>query len=220
MQQVAKYCKIISIQIPHSSKTTGLEYSKTTRLDVISYNMQVAKKCALFLWNGPTLTNKMHQAKLCTICLEKEDGGLGLKDMRKWNVAANMGSVFKLARKEDGLWVDWVWKHHLKGKFLWTMSIPQDCSWVWRSVLKSRSDAAKYIKYTIADGVKTLLWHDLWCEASPLKNDVEAFTAWEGSFDNEATVDSLITNYRRSPCNVNTRMIAFRPVVDQNISRT
>ncbi|KAF5199001.1 Cytochrome p450 76ad1 [Thalictrum thalictroides] len=151
----------------------------------------LAKKCALFLWNGPTLTNKMHQAKLSTICLEKEEGGLGLKDMRKWNVAAYMELVFKLARKEDGLWVDWVWKH-----FMWTMSIPQDCSWVWRSVLKSRSDAAKYIKYTIADGVKTLLWHDLWCEASPLKNDVEAITAWEGCFDNEATVDSLITSGR------------------------
>ncbi|KAF5186580.1 RNA-directed DNA polymerase (reverse transcriptase)-related family protein [Thalictrum thalictroides] len=67
----------------------------------------LVKKCALFLWNGHTPTNKMHQAKLSIICFEKEEGGLGLKDMRKWNVAAYMGLVFKLARKEDGLWVDW-----------------------------------------------------------------------------------------------------------------
>ncbi|KAF5186026.1 hypothetical protein FRX31_024386 [Thalictrum thalictroides] len=83
----------------------------------------------------------MHQAKLATICLVKEEGSLGIKDMRKWNQIAYMGLVFMLAKRAGSLWVQWVWNQHLQGKYLWTMSMPQDCSWVWRSVLKTREEA-------------------------------------------------------------------------------
>ncbi|KAF5189310.1 hypothetical protein FRX31_021103 [Thalictrum thalictroides] len=57
----------------------------------------LARKSVLFLWNGPIVSNKMHQAKLATVCLTIEEGGLGIKDMRKWNQTAYMGLVFMLA---------------------------------------------------------------------------------------------------------------------------
>ncbi|KAF5203741.1 RNA-directed DNA polymerase (reverse transcriptase)-related family protein, partial [Thalictrum thalictroides] len=121
----------------------------------------LAKKCAIFLWNGTSMGRKLHQAKLSTICLRKEEGGLGISNMKIWNQAAYLGLVFKIAAKGSSLWVQWAWEHHLKNKFFWTMNIPADCSWVWRCVLKAREKAAEFITYLLADGKLTFLWHDI-----------------------------------------------------------
>ncbi|KAF5207614.1 hypothetical protein FRX31_002799 [Thalictrum thalictroides] len=73
----------------------------------------LARKSVLFLWNGPVVSNKMHQAKLATVCLTKEERDLGIKGMRKWNQAAYMGLIFMLARKSNSLWAQWVWNQHI-----------------------------------------------------------------------------------------------------------
>ncbi|KAF5198596.1 hypothetical protein FRX31_011817 [Thalictrum thalictroides] len=59
----------------------------------------LAKKGAIFLWNGTSMGRKLHQAKLSTICLRKEEGGLGISNMKIWNQAAYLGLVFKIAAK-------------------------------------------------------------------------------------------------------------------------
>ncbi|KAF5191100.1 RNA-directed DNA polymerase (reverse transcriptase)-related family protein, partial [Thalictrum thalictroides] len=156
----------------------------------------IAKKCAAFLWNGPDMGNKMHQANLHTICLPKDKGGLGITDLKLWNEAAYLGLVFKVVSKESSIWVDWVWAQHLRTKKFWTMDIPQDCSWVWRSILHARVQAAVFIKYILTNGATTSLWHDLWCSLSPLWKHSEARRIWGSSFHTDATVAELITHHQ------------------------
>lgn len=59
----------------------------------------------------------------------------------------------------------------LSKKYLWTMESKKDCSWVIKGPLKHRKEAPKIIRYTVTNGRDTYLWHDLWCDSSPLLED-------------------------------------------------
>lgn len=61
----------------------------------------------------------------------------------------------------------------MKRKHFWTIEEMLDCSWSLRGLLKHRKLARKLIKYTIANGADTFLWHDLWADSAPLLEDVE-----------------------------------------------
>ncbi|KAF5190458.1 Detoxification-like protein [Thalictrum thalictroides] len=104
--------------------------------------------------------------------------------------------------------VHWVWQQLLRGKYLWTMTPPQDCSWVWRCLLKSREEARKFVKYSLVNGNDTLLWHDLWCHASPLLFNQDALQEWGLTFPKDAkflaghTCEHLL----HTLCNSNKRM--------------
>lgn len=47
----------------------------------------------------------------------------------------------------------------IEGKCLWTIKIPQDCAWGWRSILKIRQEARQLVSFEVGDGSKISLWH-------------------------------------------------------------
>ncbi|KAF5186913.1 reverse transcriptase, partial [Thalictrum thalictroides] len=155
---------------------------------------KVQKLCVKFLWSGPAMANALHQANVKSLTLSKLEGGLGITDMIKWSKAAYMGLVFKLVNAENSLWAQWSWTQHLRGKFFWTAKVPKDCSWVWRHILNSRAEAMKYINYNISNGRNTLLWHDPWCEFSPLIECADALAEWQQKFPLDTKVEVLITD--------------------------
>ncbi|XP_043721016.1 uncharacterized protein LOC122668529 [Telopea speciosissima] len=63
---------------------------------------------------------------------------------------------------QDRLWVNWVQQRYLKQESLWTVKGLNNCSWVWRKVLKYRDKALPFIKTIIGDGSATKLWLDNW----------------------------------------------------------
>lgn len=70
------------------------------------------------------------------MCRPKKEGGLGIKDCSKWNVAAIGKLVRDLASKVDTLWVRWVNHVYLKGTSWWEFSPPNDACWVFRKICK------------------------------------------------------------------------------------
>ncbi|KAF5175420.1 Ribonuclease h domain [Thalictrum thalictroides] len=115
---------------------------------------QLSQLCAKFLWSGPGLENKMHHSNLRKLELKKECGGLGLRNFMASNEAAYQGLVFNIACRKPTLGVKWIWTSKIKSKGFWTMTIPNDVSWVWRAVLKTRELARKNIKFLIANGIR------------------------------------------------------------------
>ena len=39
-----------------------------------------------------------------------------------------------------------------RGKYFWTIKVPQDCTWGQRAVLKLRSEVTRFIKFDVGDG--------------------------------------------------------------------
>lgn len=44
----------------------------------------------------------------------------------------------------------------------WHISIPADCSWIWRKILKLRPIALNFLNYSVGNGNFFSLWLDPW----------------------------------------------------------
>lgn len=56
-----------------------------------------------------------------TMCLEKQFGGLGLRDTKTWNEALLTKTLWNIHSKKDSLWCKWVHHIYIKGGSLWTI---------------------------------------------------------------------------------------------------
>lgn len=59
--------------------------------------------CRSFMW-----TSKHHPISWNTVCSPIEDGGMGIRDLRAWNKALLMKTLWNIHMKKDTLWVKWV----------------------------------------------------------------------------------------------------------------
>jgi hypothetical protein len=75
-----------------------------------------------------------------------------------WSLFARFGSI----------WVAWVRENLLKGRSFWRVSIPQNCSWSWRKILKLRDIAKNLVKFEVGNGDNINLWLDSWHPSSIL----------------------------------------------------
>lgn len=78
--------------------------------------------CRKFLWcdkPSPISWNK--------VCLQKEEGGLGLHDLKIWNLAFISKILWDIHSKRDSLWIKWVCGIYLNSLDLWDWSLkPRD----------------------------------------------------------------------------------------------
>ncbi|KAF9623211.1 hypothetical protein IFM89_000052 [Coptis chinensis] len=111
---------------------------------------------------------------------------------RDWNRATISGLVYKLATKQDNLWVKWMWANKIKSNNFWTMTIPKDCSWSWRNILDRRVNTQKMVKKRITDGTSTSFWHDPWLGGPLLAKRVDASIKEASGIHDQATVSTLI----------------------------
>ncbi|XP_074271554.1 uncharacterized protein LOC141595486 [Silene latifolia] len=91
--------------------------------------------CRNFLWSGSSEYQKAPSINWDTCCLPKEEGGLGIKDVKCWNKALLGKYAWWLASKKDHLLVKWVNHVYLKGAEWSNYTPPPDCSWSWRKII-------------------------------------------------------------------------------------
>jgi len=118
--------------------------------------------CRNFLWGGNWESNSMALVSWNDVCTPKVEGGLGLKQLKAWNRAALSKKIWEICFKKDDLWVEWASTVLLKGKCIWRVSIPTDCSWSWKHILKTREVVRHCIRVMVGDGRTTSLFYDLW----------------------------------------------------------
>lgn len=75
----------------------------------------VVSMCRKFLWGG-----KLAPLAWETICLPKDEGGLGIHDFTFWNLAFLSKVVWNIHCKKDSLWVRWIHHVYLKNKDFWS----------------------------------------------------------------------------------------------------
>ncbi|XP_050227614.1 uncharacterized protein LOC126677168 [Mercurialis annua] len=96
------------------------------------------------------------------VCAKKSYGGLGIKAVYLWNVAAISKHVWNLVSFKPSFWATWVITNKLKLSSFCGISKPLDSSWSWRGLLKIRPLIAPFFEYILVDGAKFFFWHDPW----------------------------------------------------------
>lgn len=78
--------------------------------------LRVKSVCRAYLWHGTYDSNKPGHVNWHEVCLRKKQGGLGVRDVDTWNLAAVRKVVWTVAQKKDNIWVKWVHSAYLKNK--------------------------------------------------------------------------------------------------------
>lgn len=96
------------------------------------------------------------------VCSPKENGGLGLKDLRRWNDVLLSKHVWNIVNNKKSLWVKWVYKFYLKERNFWDIQVKKNFCWTWKRILIAGNIVRPHIVSCIGSGENTSLWHDWW----------------------------------------------------------
>ena len=98
---------------------------------------QVMAICRNFIWDGRAVYSRAPPVAWDIVCRpNKKQGGLGVLNCHRWNVAAIGKYVWDIANKNESLWLKWVNHHYIKGRNWKRMPCPTSASWQWKQVWK------------------------------------------------------------------------------------
>ena len=118
--------------------------------------------CCRFLWSGNVDKRGIAKVAWTTVCLPKQEGGLGLRNLAVWNQTLCLKFIWILLSKSPSLWADWHRSIHLSTQSFWAIEPVQADSWAWKRLLKLRTLAIRFCKSVLGNGRTTSFWFDNW----------------------------------------------------------
>jgi len=148
-----------------------------------------------FLWKGPTLGKGGAKVSWEDVCLPREEGGLGIRNLRECNKAAMLKHIWTLFTDKESLWCKWIHSTFLKrGENFWVVKAPTYCSWAWKKILQLRSEVRLNFCWRIGDGRRVSLWFDNWHQRGPLEIICSEQTILDSGLPRDATVADLFSS--------------------------
>ena len=122
---------------------------------------EIEKMCRSFLWANCEIVKGKAKIKWDDICKPKAYGGLGVKNLRKWNDALLAKHVWNVFNNKNSLWVQWVKSNYIGSRNFWDILQNKSMSWTWKRFLEIRKIVRPHIVACVGNGRNTL-WHDWW----------------------------------------------------------
>ncbi|XP_048494688.1 uncharacterized protein LOC125494873 [Beta vulgaris subsp. vulgaris] len=100
-----------------------------------------------------------------SLCLSKQCGGLGFRDVFAWNIACLGKYVWAIASKQDNVWIKLIQSVYVKGENWWSYIPKGGVSWYWKRICKIKEDLKRHYteaemsswpKYSIQDVYDTI----------------------------------------------------------------
>ncbi|KAK1300209.1 hypothetical protein QJS10_CPB13g00247 [Acorus calamus] len=145
-----------------------------------------------FLWGGPKLQAKIHHVNWDLICHPKQEGGLGIRNIKDWSKASMAARFWEVITHSKSLWTDWIWNRYLKRKSPWEVNSNSGCSWVWRQILSNRDWIKAEVKYIIFSGHTINILHDPWLEGRGLAHHLQGSFSSLPFLSPSATLSAII----------------------------
>ena len=134
----------------------------------ISTVKDIEKVLKGFLWCQGDLGRGRAKIAWKTLCKPKMQGGLGFKDLGKWNEVLLTKHIWNIAANKKSFWVKWVHMVKLRGLSFWEVNTEYNDCWNWKNLLGLRDNVKKYIEFKIGNGRKIYVWNDKWCDIGTL----------------------------------------------------
>ncbi|KAF6148562.1 hypothetical protein GIB67_042521 [Kingdonia uniflora] len=164
--------------------------------DRISHHARLQNRLCILLGDFNCIINSQERVGggLREPTLPGLNGGLNIRNIETTNRAAIMRQIWALIARKDNIWVHWITKNYLRGRSLWSINPPADCSWCWRKLLQELGTASTMAFYTIGDGRETRLWYDHWHPKGPLLPFFQSHFTYDSDLNRNAFVSNIIQN--------------------------
>ena len=141
-----------------------------------------------FFWGQRGDSRKVHWVRWEELCKPKEQGGMGFKDLSRFNDVLLAKQTWRFLHDKSSLFY-----RIFKARFFPNCSImeatcPSSASYAWKSIIKGRDMIKRGAIWRIGDGKLAHIWGDRWL---PQKHSALVLSPWVDGLV-EAKVQSLI----------------------------
>ncbi|KAL6555008.1 hypothetical protein OROGR_006266 [Orobanche gracilis] len=156
------------------------------------------KKSSVFrdIWcfiRGKDLNSKgWHLVNWETVTDVKANGGLGIRDARKGNIALLGKLIWKMIHDADCIWVRLLKGLYLRDADFLKYEIKGNVSYLWRSIIKARDALRECFSFMLQDG-NSSFWYDDWsglgvfCDSVPFVHvsdtELQVKDVWRNGWD-------------------------------------
>ncbi|XP_019163602.1 PREDICTED: uncharacterized protein LOC109159944 [Ipomoea nil] len=142
-----------------------------------------------FLWGAKDGIRKCYLVNWDTVTKRKDNGGLGIKNLKHMNLAFLAKLAWRLYQDEDCLWIKLFKARYGLVPTDWTSWLPHtNSSIAWRCILQSLPFVRKGLKWHVRNGVSTRFWLDIWLDDRPLLECITAQIA-------PSSLNNYVTDY-------------------------
>ncbi|GJS84492.1 hypothetical protein Tco_0751033 [Tanacetum coccineum] len=146
-----------------------------------------------FLWCQGKLRNGQAKVAWEEICLPKIEGGLGIRRLACFNNALMVPHIWNLINRKESLWVQWIHSYKLANRNFWDIPIRGNMTCGWRKILRLRPLIRDFIRYKVGDGSSISVWHDCWCDYSPLTNIISNRSIYSAGLHQATTISGVVS---------------------------
>ena len=115
-----------------------------------------------FLWNNFEDRHKYHLANWQLVARKKEEGGLGIPDLRSLNLALLASWIFRYHLHKNAIWVNIVdFKYNTTDPNIFCCP-DLGSSPFWKGVLWAAQAAHMGVRWVVGNGRKVRFWEDQW----------------------------------------------------------
>ncbi|XP_010430719.1 PREDICTED: uncharacterized protein LOC104714953 [Camelina sativa] len=159
--------------------------------------LSFAGRLQLLSSSGQELSSKKNKLAWSDVCLPKVEGGLGLRSLAEANKVSCFKLIWRLVSGSSSLWINWVQRELLLSASFW--SDPDTTSmgsWMWRKLLKYRSQAKSFHMMEVCSGLQTSFWFDHWCPLGRLFDLLGSRGFIAMGIPSSATVGLVVSTHR------------------------